>query len=67
MIVVDNREQDPLTFTRLQSMTGTLYSGDYSIQGLPRPASRSNAKASTTWPTVAWALIVIGSSTSCTG
>jgi DNA excision repair protein ERCC-4 len=33
-IVIDNREQDPLTFTRLQSVTGTLYSGDYSVKGL---------------------------------
>jgi ERCC4-type nuclease len=33
-IAVDNREQDPLVFTRLKSVTGTLYSGDYSIRGL---------------------------------
>src|SRR5262245_42027931 len=33
-IVVDSREQEPLTFTRLQSVRGTLYSGDYSIRGL---------------------------------
>jgi ERCC4-type nuclease len=34
VIVVDSREQEPLTFTRLQSVRGTLYSGDYSILGL---------------------------------
>jgi ERCC4-type nuclease len=34
VIVVDSREQEPLMFTRLQSVRGTLYSGDYSIQGL---------------------------------
>jgi ERCC4-type nuclease len=34
VIVVDSREQDPLTFTRLQSVRGGLYSGDYSVQGL---------------------------------
>jgi hypothetical protein len=34
VIVVDSREQSPLTFTRLQSVRGTLYSGDYSILGL---------------------------------
>jgi DNA excision repair protein ERCC-4 len=33
-IVIDSREQLPLTFTRLQSVEGTLYSGDYSILGL---------------------------------
>jgi ERCC4-type nuclease len=26
--------QEPLTFTRLQSIRGTLYSADYSVQGL---------------------------------
>jgi len=34
MILVDSREQSPLVFTRLQAITGTLYSGDYSIAGL---------------------------------
>lgn len=34
VIVVDSREQTPLTFTRLQSVDGTLYTGDYSIVGL---------------------------------
>jgi hypothetical protein len=34
VIVIDCREQEPLTFTRLQSVRGTLYSGDYSILGL---------------------------------
>jgi ERCC4-type nuclease len=34
VIVVDSREQEPLTFTRLQSVRGALYSGDYSVQGL---------------------------------
>ena len=31
VLVVDSREQDPLEFTRLQVVKGTLYSGDYSI------------------------------------
>jgi DNA excision repair protein ERCC-4 len=34
VIVQDSREQTPLVFTRLQSVTGTLYAGDYSIRGL---------------------------------
>jgi ERCC4-type nuclease len=34
VIVVDSREQVPLTFTRLQAVRGTLYSGDYSVRGL---------------------------------
>ncbi len=33
IIVVDNREQRPLTFTRFRSEGGTLQSGDYSIRG----------------------------------
>jgi DNA excision repair protein ERCC-4 len=33
-IIVDSREQEPLTFTRLQSVRGTLTTGDYSIRGL---------------------------------
>jgi DNA excision repair protein ERCC-4 len=33
-IVIDSREQDRLCFERLQAVTGTLYSGDYSIRGL---------------------------------
>jgi DNA excision repair protein ERCC-4 len=33
-IVVDQREQAPLIFTRLASVPGTLYAGDYSIAGL---------------------------------
>jgi ERCC4-type nuclease len=33
-IVIDSREQSPLVFTRLKAVTGTLYSGDYSIRGL---------------------------------
>ena len=33
-IVIDQREQSPLVFTRLQAVAGTLYSGDYSIAGL---------------------------------
>jgi DNA excision repair protein ERCC-4 len=33
-IVVDSREQAPLVFTRLQAVSGALYSGDYSIRGL---------------------------------
>ncbi len=34
VLVVDTREQIPLEFARLQSTTGTLVSGDYSVQGL---------------------------------
>ena len=34
VLVIDNREQTPLVFTRLRSVRGTLYSGDYGIQGL---------------------------------
>jgi len=33
VVVVDNREQTPLTFTRLEAVTGTLQSGDYSVKG----------------------------------
>jgi len=33
-IVVDTREQTPLRFTRLQSIPGTLTTGDYSVVGL---------------------------------
>src|SRR5260221_3009731 len=33
-IVIDSREQLKLTFTRLQSVDGTLYSVDYSVLGL---------------------------------
>ena len=33
-IVKDSREQTPLIFTRLASVTGTLYAGDYSVRGL---------------------------------
>jgi DNA excision repair protein ERCC-4 len=32
-IIIDNREQSPLVFTRLPSIRGTLQSGDYSIAG----------------------------------
>lgn len=32
-IVVDTREQRPLAFSRLQSVPGTLQTGDYSIAG----------------------------------
>jgi DNA excision repair protein ERCC-4 len=34
VIVFDSREQAPLQFTRLLSVAGTLYSGDYSVAGL---------------------------------
>jgi ERCC4-type nuclease len=34
VIVVDSREQTPLCFTNLQVVTGSLYSGDYSIRCL---------------------------------
>ncbi len=33
-IIIDTREQTPLTFTRFPSERGTLQSGDYSIRGL---------------------------------
>lgn len=32
-IIIDSREQTPLTFTRLKSVVGTLQSGDYSYAG----------------------------------
>ncbi len=35
-VIVDTREQTPLMFTRLQSVTGTLATGDYSVLGLER-------------------------------
>jgi DNA excision repair protein ERCC-4 len=34
VIVVDTREQDPLIFSRFESVPGTLISGDYSVRGL---------------------------------
>jgi DNA excision repair protein ERCC-4 len=34
VIVVDTREQDPLSFQRLQTVSGTLSTGDYSVAGL---------------------------------
>jgi DNA excision repair protein ERCC-4 len=34
VVVVDQREQAPLVFTRLQAVPGTLAVGDYSIRGL---------------------------------
>jgi ERCC4-type nuclease len=34
VIVVDSREQEPLTFTRLKAVRGSLYSGDYGVLGL---------------------------------
>lgn len=33
VIIIDNREQAPLEFTRLASVRGTLQSGDYSVVG----------------------------------
>ena len=33
-IVIDSREQSPLVFTRLESVVGILYSGDYGIRGM---------------------------------
>jgi len=33
-IIVDSREQDPLTFANLPAERGTLCSGDYSVRGL---------------------------------
>jgi ERCC4-type nuclease len=34
VIVIDNREQEPLRFTHFESVRDTLYSGDYSLRGL---------------------------------
>jgi len=34
VIVVDTREQEPLIFSRLQSVSATLITGDYSVKGL---------------------------------
>ena len=33
-IIIDTREQTPLTFTQFETEPGTLQSGDYSIKGL---------------------------------
>ena len=33
-IVIDNREREPLRFTRFEAVRGALYSGDYSLRGL---------------------------------
>lgn len=33
VIIIDNREQTPLTFEHFPSMCGTLQSGDYSLAG----------------------------------
>jgi DNA excision repair protein ERCC-4 len=33
-IVIDTREQEPLVFTRLESVRGTLITGDYSVVGM---------------------------------
>jgi DNA excision repair protein ERCC-4 len=33
-LLIDTREQTPLAFTRLESIPGTLTSGDYSVAGL---------------------------------
>ena len=32
--IIDSREQNPLDVSPLQAITGTLVTGDYSIQGL---------------------------------
>jgi ERCC4-type nuclease len=34
VICIDSREQQPLVFTRLRSVVGTLQSGDYTVVGL---------------------------------
>ena len=34
VVIIDTREQTPLTFTRLPSRVGTLTTGDYSVAGL---------------------------------
>jgi hypothetical protein len=33
ILVCDTREQEPLTFTRLRAVRGTLVTGDYSVLG----------------------------------
>ncbi|MEM7384483.1 MAG: ERCC4 domain-containing protein [Verrucomicrobiota bacterium] len=38
VIVIDSREQTPLVFQNLQTVTSGLYSGDYSIQGFEEGA-----------------------------
>lgn len=35
VVVVDTREQKPLAFPHLQTVQGTLQTGDYGLQGLP--------------------------------
>jgi ERCC4-type nuclease len=34
VIVIDSREQQPLSFSRLPAIRGTLVTGDYSVVGL---------------------------------
>jgi DNA excision repair protein ERCC-4 len=34
VIVIDTREQEPLIFPKLQAVSGTIQTGDYSIRGL---------------------------------
>jgi ERCC4-type nuclease len=34
VLVIDSREQAPLAFERLESVRGTLRTGDYSVRGL---------------------------------
>jgi ERCC4-type nuclease len=36
VIVIDTREQTPLSFARLQTVRGTLNTGDYSVAGLEK-------------------------------
>ena len=33
-IIIDTREQTPLSFANLEAVSGALYSGDYSIEGI---------------------------------
>ena len=33
VLLIDTREQEPLAFTNLTSMSATMSTGDYSIQG----------------------------------
>ena|SRR5258708_4697221 len=33
-IIIDTREQDPLVFSRLKTVSGSLLTGDYSVVGL---------------------------------
>ena len=48
VIVCDTHEQEPLVFTRLRSVRGTLTTGDYGILGAPSMPRPSSARSLTT-------------------